>query len=65
MHRVDLAEAALLLKAAGVSEIRDFRWFDAPLEASLAPLALKTHAPIFTGESYNPTKSYDPIKERA
>ncbi|MFT3990722.1 MAG: ATP-dependent helicase HrpB [Luteolibacter sp.] len=35
VHRVDLAEAVLLLKAAGVSEIRDFRWFDAPKEDSL------------------------------
>jgi len=36
VHRVDLAEAVLLLKAAGVSEIRDFRWFDAPDEAALS-----------------------------
>lgn len=36
VRRVDLAEAALLLKAAGVSEVRDFRWFDAPEELSLA-----------------------------
>ncbi len=36
VHRVDLAEAALLLKGAGVSELRDFRWFDAPMELSLA-----------------------------
>ncbi len=35
VHRVDLAEAVLLLKAAGVSEIRDFRWFDAPKEDAL------------------------------
>jgi len=35
VHRVDLAEAVLLLKDAGVSEIRDFRWFDAPTEAAL------------------------------
>jgi ATP-dependent helicase HrpB len=35
VHRVDLAEAVLLLKAAGVSEIREFRWFDAPTEAAL------------------------------
>ena len=35
VHRVDLAEAVLLLKAAGVSEIRDFRWFDAPREDAL------------------------------
>ena len=36
VHRVDLAEAVLLLKAAGVAEIRSFRWFDAPSEAALA-----------------------------
>lgn len=35
VHRVDLAEAVLLLKSAGVTEIRSFRWFDAPEEASL------------------------------
>lgn len=35
VHRVDLAEAVLMLKAAGVSKIRDFRWFDAPTEESL------------------------------
>ncbi len=35
VHRVDLAEAALLLKAAGVSEIRKFRWFNSPTEESL------------------------------
>jgi ATP-dependent helicase HrpB len=36
VHRVDLAEAVLLLKAADVAEVRDFRWFDAPVELSLA-----------------------------
>jgi ATP-dependent helicase HrpB len=35
IRRVDLAECVLLLKAAGVSQIRDFRWLDAPLEESL------------------------------
>ena len=35
VRRVDLAECVLLLKAAGVAEIRDFRWLDAPLEESL------------------------------
>ena len=35
VRRVDLAEVVLLLKAAGVSEVRDFRWLDAPLEESL------------------------------
>lgn len=36
VHRIDLAEAFLLLKAAGVSDLRDFRWFDAPKEDALA-----------------------------
>ena len=35
IHRVDLAETLLLLKAAGVNDLRAFRWLDAPLEASL------------------------------
>lgn len=35
VHRVDLAEAVLLLKAAGVGEIREFRWFSPPSEESL------------------------------
>lgn len=35
-----------------------------PLAASLAPLALKQHNPLFV-EGYNPTKDYDPVKERA
>ena len=35
VHRVDLAEAVLLLKAAGVGEVRDFRWFDSPKEDAL------------------------------
>jgi ATP-dependent helicase HrpB len=35
VRRVDLAECVLLLKAAGVNEIRDFRWLDAPMEDSL------------------------------
>ncbi len=35
VHRVDLAEAVLFLKAAGISEIRDFRWFNTPTEESL------------------------------
>ncbi len=35
VHRVDLSEAVLLLKAAGVSEIRAFRWFTPPTEESL------------------------------
>lgn len=35
VRRVDLAETALLLKSAGIHEVRDFRWLDAPLEESL------------------------------
>ena len=35
VHRVDLAEAVLLLKSAGIAEIRNFRWFDAPKEDAL------------------------------
>ena len=35
VHRVDLAEAILLLKAAGTREPRNFRWLDAPDEATL------------------------------
>jgi len=35
VHRVDLSEAALLLKTAGVRELRGFRWLDAPTEAAL------------------------------
>ena len=36
VHRVDLSEAALLLKTAGVRELREFRWLDAPSEAALS-----------------------------
>jgi ATP-dependent helicase HrpB len=35
VHRLDLSETVLLLKSSGVSEIRDFRWFDAPKEDAL------------------------------
>ncbi len=35
IHRVDLAEAVLLLIAAGVREVRDFRWFDSPKDDAL------------------------------
>lgn len=35
VHRVDLAETLLLLKAAGVEDFTHFRWLDAPLPASL------------------------------
>ncbi len=36
VHRVDLAECVLLLKAAGVSEPEGFRWLDAPDATTLA-----------------------------
>lgn len=36
VHRVDLGEAVLLLKAAGVAEPRTFRWLDPPTEEALA-----------------------------
>jgi ATP-dependent helicase HrpB len=35
VHRVDLAEVLLLLKAAGVPDLRRFRWLDAPQEANM------------------------------
>lgn len=35
VHRIDLSEAILLLKAAGVSDPCNFRWLDAPTEAAL------------------------------
>ncbi len=35
VHRIDLSEALLLLKAAGITNPRTFRWLDAPTEASL------------------------------
>lgn len=35
VHRVDLAETMLLLKAAGIDDLRHFRWLDAPIESSL------------------------------
>lgn len=35
IHRVDLAETMLLLKAAGVKDLQHFRWLDAPHESSL------------------------------
>jgi ATP-dependent helicase HrpB len=35
VHRIDLSEAALLLKAAGVDSLRDFRWFTPPIDESL------------------------------
>lgn len=36
VRRVDLAETVLLLKAAGVGEVRKFRWLDAPAEGAVA-----------------------------
>ena len=44
VHRIDLAETVLLLKAAGVNAIRDFRWFDAPTEAALTRAEQLLHA---------------------
>lgn len=35
VRRVDLAEVVLLLKSAGIAEVRDFRWLDAPTPDSL------------------------------
>ncbi len=43
VRRVDLAEAVLLLKAAGVAEVRNFRWFDAPTEESLTRAERSLH----------------------
>jgi ATP-dependent helicase HrpB len=34
VHRVELAEAFLLLKASGVEDLRSFRWLDAPTPES-------------------------------
>jgi ATP-dependent helicase HrpB len=36
IRRLDLAEAVLTLKAAGIHDLRRFRWLEPPLEASLA-----------------------------
>lgn len=35
VHRIDLSEAILLLKAAGIKDPRSFRWLDAPTESSI------------------------------
>jgi ATP-dependent helicase HrpB len=35
IHRIDLSEAILLLKAAGVRDLRSFRWLDAPAEQAI------------------------------
>ncbi|MDF1815301.1 MAG: ATP-dependent helicase HrpB [Verrucomicrobiales bacterium] len=35
IFRMDLSEAVLLLKASGVDDVRDFRWFESPDLASL------------------------------
>eukprot|EP00457_Paulinella_chromatophora_P000938 gb/GEZN01000940.1/.p1 GENE.gb/GEZN01000940.1/~~gb/GEZN01000940.1/.p1 ORF type:complete len:1112 (+),score=139.55 gb/GEZN01000940.1/:92-3427(+) len=34
IHRTDLAEAFLLLKASGIEDVRAFRWYEAPEEAA-------------------------------
>lgn len=44
VHRVDLSEAVLLLKSSVSSDVRDFRWFDAPIEASLVRAEQLLHA---------------------
>lgn len=36
VHRIDLSEAVLLLKAAGVHDPRNFRWLDKPTDEALA-----------------------------
>lgn len=57
VHRVDLGEAVLLLKAAGVAEPREFRWLDPPAEEALARAERLLHdlgaldaAGVLTGE---------------
>ncbi len=35
VHRIDLSEAILLLKASGTGDPRTFRWLDAPTEAAV------------------------------
>ncbi|MCB1237138.1 MAG: ATP-dependent helicase HrpB, partial [Verrucomicrobiae bacterium] len=35
IHRMDLSEAVLLLKAGGIADARGFRWFEAPDAAAL------------------------------
>lgn len=52
IHRVDLAETLLLLKAAGVEDLTQFRWLDAPLPASLErALTLLQQLDAIDGES--------------
>ncbi|MDA8527445.1 ATP-dependent helicase HrpB [Opitutaceae bacterium] len=36
VHRVDLAESVLTLKAAGITDLQSFAWFDAPDRTALA-----------------------------
>lgn len=53
VHRIDLSEAILLLKAAGVSEPRSFRWLDAPTEDAILKaetLLRELHATDASGE---------------
>lgn len=44
IHRMDLTEAVLLLKASGIDEVREFRWFERPdadaLESAIDRLRL-------------------------
>ncbi|MCB1086800.1 MAG: ATP-dependent RNA helicase, partial [Verrucomicrobiae bacterium] len=35
IHRMDLSEAVLLLKASGIDDARGFRWFEAPESAAM------------------------------
>eukprot|EP00808_Paulinella_micropora_P020980 g9781.t1 len=35
IHRMDLAEAVLLLKASGINNLQEFQWFEAPGQPSL------------------------------
>lgn len=53
VHRIDLSEAILLLKAAGASDPRSFRWLDAPTEDSILKaetLLRELHAIDTSGE---------------
>lgn len=43
VHRVDLAEVVLLLKAAGVEDVAAFRWLDAPKAEALGRAELLLH----------------------
>ncbi len=45
IHRMDLAEAVLLLKASGVDDVRGFRWFDSP-DATALDRAIRWLQPL-------------------